>query len=161
MSILYGQRILVRACFGAVFLLVLVGCGQTPPPPAATPSPISTVVPLEQPTVTPVTAIATAIPTITPVIATAAAIPPAATATQVPPGPTPTLAAKLQTDNFEFTIPVSEDDLDPIIPAIHNLSGVTDVQAGGNGVQVTYDPTLVTHKQIVDTIEGFGFHVKP
>jgi copper chaperone CopZ len=74
--------------------------------------------------------------------------------------PTPAAAAHLLTENFEFTVPVSEDDMDPIIPSIRNLDGVTDVQAGGNGLQVTYDPSKVSHRQIVDTVSGYGFHVK-
>jgi hypothetical protein len=57
-------------------------------------------------------------------------------------------------------VPVSEDDVDPVIPSIQNLKVVTAVQAGGSGWQVTYDPAKVSHKQIVDAIAGYGVHVK-
>ena len=148
----YHAKWVVSLAAGVVFALLVVSCGQASPPPAATAVPAAPTT-----AATAAQTLAAPSPAATAVPATPAPVP---SATPAPPSNTPTPAAKLQTDNFEFTVPVNEDDLDPIIPAIRNLSGVTDVQGGGNGLQVTYDPSRVSHKQIVDAIAGFGFHVK-
>jgi hypothetical protein len=143
----YHTKRVVSLGVGFVFSCLLVSCGQSAPPPSPTATPLPTIA-------------ATATVTLTPPRPTATAVAAASTPTPAAVNVAPTQAAQLKTENFEFTVPVSEDDLGPIIPAILNLDGVTDAVGGGNGLQVTYDASKLSHKQIADIMAGYGFHVK-
>ncbi|MBI1802088.1 MAG: hypothetical protein HYR71_10735 [Chloroflexi bacterium] len=75
--------------------------------------------------------------------------------------PTPAGSTQLRTESFQFVTIVSEDETVPLVEAIRNLPGVTDVQAGAQELQVTYDPTQVNRQQISALAEAHGIHVKP
>jgi len=151
---------IVKLAAALMFCCLVVSCGQASPPTVATPLAQPTILATRAPTLAAPSATAAIVPATTTATSVPATPAPRPTATSVPAASTPSPAVKLQTDNFEFTVPVTEDDLGPIIAAFENLSGVTDVQGGGNGIQVTYDPQMVSHKQLVDLIAGYGFHVK-
>jgi len=55
---------------------------------------------------------------------------------------------------------MSVEDLNTLMLAIRALPGIVDVQGGVGLVQVSYDPTLVTRKQIVDVITSHSYTVK-
>ncbi len=152
----FQSKLAIKVVCLAALTLLAAGCGQASPPASPAPSPAPTTAASPLPTVpapSPTATAAAVTPTSIPAPATVAPTP-AST------GGTPTPEVKLVTENFEFTVLVNEDDLDPILPAIRGLTGVTDVEEGGNSLQITYDPSQVSHKQIVDTIQGYGLHVK-
>lgn len=138
---------ILHLAFGIALTWLAVSCGQTslstptslPPSPFSVPSPSATL---------PVPG------------GTATQVPPVATSTRAGASVTATVPSRLQTETFQFSSPISEDEVEPIIQAIRNLRGVEDIRAGGQDLQVTYNPEQVSRKQIIAIIEGYGHHVK-
>ncbi len=129
----------------AVLTIVLgilcVGCGSTPstaPTPVAPPSELPTAVPSA-------TSALGATPT--------QAISPTSS-------PSPTTRQDLITEDIKFSGAASVEDLNTLLLGIRTLPGIQDVQGGVQDLLITYDPKLVTHKQIVEKIQSFGYTVK-
>jgi copper chaperone CopZ len=133
----YASIILVSI----VLTLSVAACAPAPTPTATPPLPTATLIPR-----TATSAAPTAAPSATPI--------------QSAPSATAAASSNLRTDTIEFLAPLSEDDADPLIQGIQNLSGVKDAQTNGQQMQITYDPTKINIQQIIAAIENYGFEVK-
>ncbi len=121
--------------------ILCVGCGSTPsavPTPAASPVEPTTAVPS-----------ATSAPTAAPTLAISPTSP-----------PSPTTQQDLVTEDIKFSGAASVEDLNTLLLGIRTLPGIQDAQGGVQDLLITYDPKLVTHKQIVEKIQSFGYTVK-
>ncbi len=142
----------------SLLTLAIAACGNAAPPPAAT-NAATTAATLPVPAAnTPRPSVAATLPpAVSPAPTSAVTATPAVTTAS----PNPTGSAQLRTDTFQFVGILSEDDTGPLLDAIRNLPGVTDVEAGAQEMQVTYDPTKVNREQIIALAEGHGIHFKP
>ena len=82
------------------------------------------------------------------------------TTTTRPPVPTPKPTVPLVNIDLHVDGIMSVEDLNTLMLAIRALPGIADVQGGVGLIQVSYDPTLVTRKQIVDVITSHSYSVK-
>lgn len=139
-------------------MLAIAACGNGAPPPAVTTA-ATTAATLPVPAAnTPGPSVAATLP---PAVSAAPTSVVTATPAATTASPNPTGSAQLRTDTFQFAGILSEDDTDPLLQAIRSLPGVTDVEAGAQEMQVTYDPTKVNREQIIALAEGHGIHLKP